>query len=91
MKFRFGTEGLLLTVALTAIWLGGIVATWKEMAGSITGHPGIEMVVLGPFWLPAVFVAFAIGRRTLSAQLVVTLAILEVTFVMLATLILGHG
>jgi hypothetical protein len=78
MKPQFQTKTILLFTAVVAILCGGVLAdahlTWKELDWQRTA---VFALVASPTWLPLAFLAFAIGRRRLSVEMVLLLAIGE--------------
>lgn len=80
MRFQFSTRVILLVVAIVAIGCGSII-TFNKQFWSARGWQWSDMGYLAIygliFWLPAIFVAYAIGRRRLTVSLVVLLALAE--------------
>jgi len=81
MKFQFSMSTLLLATTFAAITFGGILAyrqinaygyvlTWAQVAW----HVGISSIL----WIPFVFLAYAVGRRTLTLRIVVAFAFAEI-------------
>jgi hypothetical protein len=64
-------------IGFGAIWIAGaIIASW------IRSPQGAEMLLVqlmidAPVWVPAIFVAYAVGRKAVSVRLLVVLAIVE--------------
>ena len=77
---KFSTSTLLLVTAVVAIACGGIVA-WRATMESgsyfTLGYWFAAAGTHGPFWIPLVFIAFAIGRRKLTLLMVIYLAVCE--------------
>jgi hypothetical protein len=78
-RFQFSTQHILLVTAFVAINCGVFVAY-----GRYTDAPRSRWLkvcwdagVVAPLWIPSVFVAYAIGRRTFTAQLLVIFAIIQ--------------
>jgi len=84
---QFSTSTLLLLTAIVAIACGGITAWHATMSyGSKFpwGYWFAAAATHGPFWIPVVFIAFAIGRRKLTLLMVIYLAICEAASVGIA-------
>jgi hypothetical protein len=77
MRFRFATSTLLLIVAAVAISCGGMIG-WGKIEGQIAfGRILLFTLLVSPLWLPFAFFAFAVGRRVLTARMVLVFAIAE--------------
>jgi len=78
MKFRFTTSAILLATAVAGISAGG----WLGWAGTFGlpmpfGMPVTSLGVCSPLWMPVAFIAFAIGRKSLTVKMVIGFAIAE--------------
>jgi hypothetical protein len=78
MRFQFGIKSILLATCIIAIACGG-VASWIGLtpAKISWGSALILASYYAPMWLPVVFVAYAIGRRSLTVPIVIALAVTE--------------
>ena len=83
MKLQFSIVTLLLAVAIAAIHTSGVVTTWQSTNTSFKYLP-LAIGATMPIWLPVVFVAYALGRRSLAIPMVIFLAIGEAAAVALA-------
>jgi hypothetical protein len=77
MKFQFGTSTLLLTTAFIAICVGGILPFGRELSSGEWSYVGRILLLMAPILSPCLFVAYAVGRRTLTAKIVLAFAISE--------------
>ena len=77
MRFQFATSTLLIAAAFVAVWVGGIVAAWRLLVPAQQEYLAQTLLWLGPFWFPFVFVAYALGRRTITAKCVLAFALSE--------------
>jgi len=77
MKFQFSTSTALLFITAVAIACGGIVG-WTTLSGA-TGDGWLLyfIAVLTPYYIPAIFAGFAIGRRALTVRMVVSFAVVQ--------------
>jgi hypothetical protein len=74
MKFQFGLSTLLLVVVFFSVWAGALVALWKP----IRPAESVQMLIfLGPYWVPLVFAAFAVGRKSLTVWMVLAFSLSE--------------
>jgi hypothetical protein len=96
MKLQFGTRPLFFTAAFVAIALCGFFY-WEKF----TGIPGTDKLwnlrracmalgMLSPLWVPLAFLSFAVGRKALSARMMIGLAVLEVAAIGISYLINGY-
>jgi hypothetical protein len=93
MKFQFGTRALLLATAYVAVACGGWIGTLKMDAGypSEAVRQVLGMIAIYcPFWLPFVFLGFAVGRRALTARAVTVFALSEAAAVGLTCFLVHH-
>lgn len=88
MKLQFGTSAALLFTTCVAITCGGTIG-WIRLAGENVddGWLWYLIAVLSPFFVPAVFAAYAIGRRRLSASMVISFAIGQASVIAFAYLV----
>ena len=76
MRFQFGMSALSLTTAFVAVSLGGMVAEWRLLVPLQRTILAQTIFWFGPFWLPFVFVAYAVGRRDVTTKWVLAFAII---------------
>jgi hypothetical protein len=82
MKFQFSTKTIFLVITAAGISFAG----WLGWAGTFglpmpIGIPVTAFLVGGPLWMPAVFLAFAFGRKALTPKMVIGFAVAEaITF-----------
>jgi hypothetical protein len=87
MKVQFGTKALLLTTAFVSIYLAGVTAGLNMLRRPGTGAPWDDLMFdvvrpllfFMPFWVPLIFIAYAVGRRAISPGIVLALAVGEAT------------
>jgi hypothetical protein len=79
MRFQFSTRQILLATAFAAITFSGIGGFTSTASFSHVWilWPGFYAGVSAPLWMPIVFVAYAIGRRSFTTSLVVIFALME--------------
>jgi hypothetical protein len=81
VQFRLST--LLLVVTFVSISLGGI-AVWTRIVGipfdEFPENYFVQVVFWSPYWLPWVLLAYALGRRKLTARTVLAFLLGEVIF-----------
>src|SRR5262249_5594012 len=80
MRFQFGMSRLLLATTFAALTFGGVLGyrqinAWGEVLpwGQVAWHIGISSIL----WIPGVFLAYAIGRSTLTVRIVGAFAFAE--------------
>lgn len=83
MKFQFGTQTILLAIAVIAIACGGagkwiMLLRQRSLASTLPWDLilAINLVYL-PLWVPVLFVAYAIGRKALTVPMVIIFAVAE--------------
>jgi hypothetical protein len=98
MKYQFGTPTLLLAAAFIGICLAGFVAEHK-----ITSPNGIswewfewrwtigEICVAGPVYVPAIFLAFALGRRAMTVRILLAFALTEAAVLVSLKLLVDYS
>src|SRR5258708_1713225 len=69
MPLRFGTRGLFLATTFVAICAGSFVAAWKLLAPVQQQYLVPTVAFVSPFWLPTLFVAYALGRKAITASI----------------------
>jgi hypothetical protein len=82
MNTQFTTKTILLSVAVIAISLIGLMA----LSGGIYGHanplePLVTIGFLMPLWWPASFIGYAIGRKQLTGTMVIVFVLVELASV----------
>src|SRR5215467_11190425 len=75
MRFQFSTQQILLATAFVAITCGGIVGfryvqSWFSSPALPWSLVWFYAAVATPLWMPSIFVAYAIGRRSFATRLV---------------------
>jgi hypothetical protein len=79
-RFQFSTSALLSITAFMSVWFGGIIV-WSKVQGVPFFEAPEEIlgpfVIYGPFWLPLVFLAYGLGRRTITIRIVLAFALGE--------------
>jgi len=89
MRFQFSTSTLLLAVTIVAITCAGSIAWARVFEVNPAVVSGVFYIgMTSPLWTPIAFLAFAIGRRSMTAKLVVAFAILEATSIGLSYLMM---
>src|SRR5262245_32321146 len=92
MRFQFSTRQILLATAFIAVICGGFVGYIHAIEYKDWEKPwwtaGEHFIATASLWCPAVFVAFAIGRRTFTARLVAACALTELAAVIVVTLLI---
>ena len=83
MKAQFSTRAILLATAFIAVACGAWVAYRHNYLQQPLWEPPLPLplVITAPLWIPFVFLAYAIGRRTLTARFVVAFALIELAAV----------
>lgn len=79
MRFQFSMKTILLVFVVFAISCAAILF-WsiRVVPGGISFWRTIEWLLINSFvWVPAIFTAYAIGRRALTARMVICFAIAE--------------
>jgi hypothetical protein len=78
MKLQFSTRALLIVTAMIAICCSAVL-TWKRYVVPGWDVPAIAtgLEFDAAFWVPIAFVAYAIGRRTITLKLVAVFALAE--------------
>jgi hypothetical protein len=76
-RFQFGISTLLLVAAFIAICIAGLIAGWGELLPAHHKYLPQIVAMFSPFWAPIVFLAYALGRRTMTAKTVLTFAVVE--------------
>jgi hypothetical protein len=78
---QFSTRSLLLAPVFVAIQLAASIGWWRVMAFQTSRDPVVwsvlSLVGLMPLWLPFAFIAYAIGRKSFPAWLVIVFAITQ--------------
>src|SRR5262245_20389924 len=88
-RFQFSTRHILLATAFIAVicgtsaWYGHILREWYTPGPVQWRVFGARTVVTVPLWIPVVFVGYAIGRRSFTAQSVVIFAIIQLFAIVL--------
>jgi hypothetical protein len=78
MRFQFSTRSLLLTTAIVAIICAGFTAWARIFAGDLPFlSTELYLGITCPLWTPIAFLAYAIGRRTITARLVLAFTLAE--------------
>jgi hypothetical protein len=92
MKFQFSILAMMIATAFVAITFGAWMAVWRVVIGSDPSQRVIELagavVVVSPFWVPFLFVAYALGRRQLHVRLVALFAIVEIAACFATTILI---
>src|SRR5262245_35068486 len=91
MKIQYSTQQILSANAFIAITCGALVA-WKHRMGQYFPpergipwlHAAAYAAVGAPWWIPGLFLTYAIARRTLTARFVVIFALIELAAVFLS-------
>ena len=80
MKFQYSTRTILLATAFAAC-VCGAYSVWWLFIKIMKAEDGIVFPIIFfiPFYLPAVFVGYAAGRRKLSIWLMLVFIVLQVT------------
>jgi hypothetical protein len=76
LRVQFGTSSLLSATTFIGICLGGAIPFFRAFSGRWDGVWSV-LGVLSPIFVPFLFVAYALGRRTLSTKIVFAFAISE--------------
>ena len=78
-RFQFGIRQILLAIALIAITCGAFAAYRNIWGPPALRWPKVvwDFGVSAPFWALGLFIGYAIGRRTFTAQLVVIFALTQ--------------
>jgi hypothetical protein len=84
MKFQFGIKTILLATTVVAISCSAMIAFTKAVGYGSFGWVYQVVLLTSVGWLPFAFAAFAIGRRALTARMVVAFASAETSAVGLA-------
>jgi len=89
MRFQFSTQQILLATAFVAITCGGIVGfryvqSWFSSPALPWSLVWFYAAVATPLWMPSIFVAYAIGRRSFATRLVVIFALIELAAVFIS-------
>jgi drug/metabolite transporter (DMT)-like permease len=81
MRFQFGTSTLLLAVAVVAIACLGTEEWYRVPSQTILGFTVTLQTLLcdSLFWIPQIFLAFTIGRKTLTKWMVLVYALATAT------------
>lgn len=66
MKLQFGTDALLMVTAIIGISVCGSLAALRQWPAMMAVNGVCAAASLAPFWVPFVFVAFALGRKRLT-------------------------
>ena len=77
MKLQFSLATLLLATAVTAIGYTGILCWLKLVQRSGARWFLAAIAFQTPVWLPFAFVAFILGRKSLTLSMVIVFAIAE--------------
>jgi hypothetical protein len=91
MKFQFGTKTMLLATATIAITCAGVLAyrpIWSPYF--INLDLWTIFAWAAPLNVPLIFLGFVLGRKKLSAQMVVAFAIAEAAAIGILYLVLRH-
>jgi hypothetical protein len=98
LRFQFGTSTLLLATAFAGICLTGMGAAIKVISPNGVSADLqewrwviAELCLAGPFYLPAIFIAYALGRRALTARAVLAFALLEAIVVACLKLLVDNS
>lgn len=85
MRFQFSMRSILLATAFIAVICGTLVAYRYMYVRQNYWEPRLpfQLVLSAPLWIPFVFVAYAIGRRTFTARFVATFAVIELAAIFL--------
>jgi hypothetical protein len=81
MKLQFRTSTLLYVTAFVAIACAGVFGMARIVQG-LGGDLWNEVIfgfclILAPIWLPFLFVAYALGRRSLNRNILIAFAVTE--------------
>jgi hypothetical protein len=80
MRYRLRT--LLILMAFLAISLGGMAWEWRRNEGHLNWFYQCAVIVsVSPFWVPAVFAAYAIGRGQMTVFFICCFAAAELAAV----------
>ena len=76
---RFSLITILLATAIVAIQIGSLVTMCRAARAPEWAARDfiVGLVIIAPIWLPFTFISFAIGRRQLTATIVLLLALAE--------------
>ena len=66
MKLQFGADALLMVTAIIGISVCGSLAALRQWPAMMAVNAVCAAASLAPFWVPFVFVAFALGRKRLK-------------------------
>ena len=79
MRFQFSTKTLLLAITVTSITCCAMLFWWRSVThGYNSFWKAVEWYLIDSLlWFPAIFVAFAIGRRALTVRMVICFAVAE--------------
>jgi hypothetical protein len=88
MALRFTTSRLFLATALASVCCASIAVAYPiikprgalQLAGIVS--------LLSPFWLPAVFIAYCVGRRSFNWKIAFVLATIEAASVAIAVILI---
>jgi len=77
-------SSLLLLIAFIAITLSAIFG-WAKVADDHRGGDLTKWIVFtSPFYVPAIFAAYALGRKSLTVSLIISFALAEVGAICIA-------
>jgi hypothetical protein len=78
MRFQFGIKAIILLTTAVAIWCGGVVF-WSKFIGPETNISWAFTVTgtTAALWMPLVFMAFAIGRKSLTLKMILGFVVCE--------------
>jgi len=83
MRFQFSTRQILLATVFVAITCSGVLTfryggtSFFEPTSLPWFYVGFYTLVTTSLWVPSIFIAYAIGRRSFTTQLVVIFAVTE--------------
>ena len=98
MKLQFSTKSMLWATAFVAVTIAGIGPLWQTLFGvvelrgvsSVLTYLWNYAVFMLPIFLPLIFAAYAIGRRSITWQIVLSFAATEVVAYLLWRSYLAH-
>ena len=76
-RFQFSTSSILLATSFVGICIGGMLPLGRRMTPNDQALIGWVMFVMSPFWVPFLYIAYAMGRRTLTLKTVLAFAVTE--------------
>ena len=78
MKLQFRTSDLFIATTFIAVSVGGFYALMRQFPTVSVLDTLIGFAVIqSPFWLPLVFLGYAIGRRAMTVRLLIVFIVAE--------------